>query len=136
MLQLKTGTGKVRIVEWGYRFTSAPTSPVQMELVETGLINATMASAGNVAAYNDVTGIASLTAAPSTTSTGFGVPTGEGTITASRLLAETLDTATFFSQQFPLGREPEINGGSILRIRATPTTAAATTVICYLVWEE
>jgi hypothetical protein len=107
-----------------------------MELIETGAINATMVTAGNVAAYNDVTGIASLTATPGTASTGFGVASAEGTITASRLLAQTLDTATFFSQQFPLGREPEINGGSILRIRATPTTAAATTVICYLIWEE
>jgi len=134
MLQVKTGAGKIRIVEWGYIFVATPTAPVTMELIETAAIAATVTT-GNVLNYNDVTGIASQTAAPGVASTGF-TATAEGTVVATRLLAETYDTATYFKQQFPLGREPEVNGASILRIRATPSTAAAVTLVCYVIWEE
>ena len=115
MLQVKAGTSKIRVIEWGYRFLAAPTAPVHMELLETGTVFATVTTG--------------------TAATGF-TATAEGTITATRLFADTLDVGTYFSQQFPLGREPEINAASCLRIRATPTTAAATTVICYVCWEE
>jgi hypothetical protein len=133
MLQVKAGTSKIRVIEWGYRFLAAPTAPVHMELLETGTVFATVTT-GNILAYNDSTGPASL-CTTGTAATGF-TATAEGTITATRLFADTLDVGTYFSQQFPLGREPEINAASCLRIRATPTTAAATTVICYVCWEE
>lgn len=133
ILQLKPGTPKLRIVEWGYRFTTTPASPVYVELIETGTVFATV-SAGSISNYNDVTGPASQ-AATGTGATGFNA-SAEGSLSGTRLLAQTLDLATYFSQQFPLGREPEINGGACLRIRATPSTAAATTVLCYIIWEE
>lgn len=135
MLQVKTGTGKIRIVEWGYIFTTTPTVPVTMELVETGTVFATVTQGSTPSTYNDATGIATQTAAVGTTSTGF-TATAEGTVTATRLLAQTFDTASYFKQQFPLGREPEVNAASSLRIRATPNTATATTVLCYIIWEE
>jgi hypothetical protein len=133
ILQLKPGTPKIRIVEWGYIFTTTPSSPVQVELIETGTVFATVTT-GSISTFNDVTGPASQ-ASTGTAATGFNA-TLEGTITATRLLDQTLDTATYFKKQFPLGREPEINGANCLRIRATPTTAAATTVLCYICWEE
>jgi hypothetical protein len=135
MLQVKTGSGKIRVVEWGYIFTTTPTAPVQMELVETGTVFATVTTGSTPSNYNDVTGIATLTASPGTASTGF-TASAEGSITATRLLAQTWDTATYFKQQFPLGREPEVNAASSLRIRATPSTSTATTVLCYVIWEE
>lgn len=135
MLQLKPGTPKVRIIEWGYTFTAAPTAAVQMELIETGSVSAVAVTAGLAVAYNDVTGAASQ-AVLSTTGTGYTSSSTEGTITALRLLAYQTELGTQFKQQFPLGREPEINGGNILRIRATPTTAAATSLVCYVIWEE
>jgi hypothetical protein len=135
ILQLKTGIGKIRVVEWGYIFTAVPTGPVQMELVETGAGFATVTTIGTgILAYNDTTGPASLAVA-GTAATGFNASV-EGTITASRLLAQNYDQATYFKQQFPLGREPEVNASSCLRIRATPTVSAATTVLCYVIWEE
>lgn len=133
ILQLKPGTPKIRIIEWGYEFTATPTSPVQMELIETGAVFATV-SAGSIGTYSDVTGPASQ-ASTGTAATGFNA-SAEGTITATRLLGQTSDSATYFVQQFPLGREPEINGGNCLRIRATPGASAATTVRCHIVWEE
>lgn len=136
MLQLKPGSNKIRIIEWGYIFTTTPGAPVQMELVETGTVFATVTSAGSTAIvnYNDTTGPSSA-ASVGTTASGY-TASGEGTITATRLLGQNLDLATYFKQQFPLGREPEVQNGFSLRIRATPTTAAATTVLCYVIWEE
>lgn len=133
ILQVKPGAGKIRIVEWGYGFDSTPAAPVRVELIETGTVFATVTQ-GNVLNYNDVTGPASQ-AALGTAATGFNA-TAEGTITATRLLAATLDLATVFKQQFPMGREPEVNGAACLRIRATPTSAAAVTVVPYVIWEE
>jgi hypothetical protein len=133
ILQLKPGASKIRIIEWGYEFTTTPAAPVIMELVETGTVFATV-TAGSISAYNDVTGPASL-ATTGTAATGFNA-SAEGTITATRLLAQTDDTANYFVQQFPLGREPEINAANCLRIRATPSSAAAVTVKCHIVWEE
>lgn len=133
LLQIKPATPKIRILEWGYHFTTAPAAPVSMELIETGTVFATVTQ-GNVANYNDVTGPASQVAL-GTAATGYNA-TAEGTITASRLLAATLDLATVFKQQFPLGREPEVNGGAALRVRIAPTTAAAVSAVAYVVWEE
>lgn len=124
---------KIRIVEWGYAFLTSPAAPVHMELIDTGTVFATV-TAGNIAAYNDATGPASA-ATSGTAATGFNA-TAEGTITATRLLEHTLDLATVFKQQFPLGREPEVNGGNCLRVRATPTAAGAITIVTYVVWEE
>lgn len=137
MLQIASPTSsKIRIIEWGYIFTTTPTAPVQMELITTGTVFATSLTAGSIANYNDATGPASL-CTTGASATGYNTGIGaEGTITATRLLAQTFDNATWFKQQFPLGREPEVAAGYSLRVRATPTTSSATTVLCYVAWEE
>lgn len=136
MLQIKPGSGKIRIVEWGYILTATPGGPIQFELVETGTVFAPVTSASTTAVvnYNDVTGPASQVVV-GTSATGY-TASGEGTVTATRLLGQTFDSAAYFKQQFPLGREPEIGNGSCLRIRATPTVSVASTVLCYAIWEE
>lgn len=133
ILQIKPGSAKIRIVEWGYIFTTTPAAPVQMELVETGTVFATVSS-GSVSNYNDVTGASSL-ASVGTSATGYNA-SAEGSITATRLLAQTFDQGSYFKQQFPLGREPEIASGASLRIRATPTSSASVTVLVFVCWEE
>lgn len=125
---------KIRVVEWGYIFTTVPTTPLQMELIETGTVFATVTTEGAVTNYNDVTGPASQVTV-GVGATGFNA-TAEGTITATRLLAQTMDNAVYFKQQFPLGREPEVGAGAALRVRGTPSSAFAITVLCYVVWEE
>lgn len=135
ILQIKAGTGKFRIIEWGYGFDTPPSSPVRVELVETGTVFATVTTIGSgILKYNDVTGPAS-SAVAGTAATGFNA-SAEGTITASRLLAYTYDNSLYFKQQFPLGREPEVNANSALRIRATPTVSTASNMWCYIIWEE
>jgi hypothetical protein len=124
---------KIRIVEWGYHFVSAPTAPVIMELIETGTVFGTV-TPGSIGNYNDATGDASQ-ATIGTAATGFQA-TAEGAVVATRLLAESMDLGTLFKQQFPLGREPEVVGGRCLRIRATPMASAVTSLNCYIIWEE
>lgn len=135
ILQVKPGASKIRIVEWGYGFDVAPAASVRVELLETGTVFATVTTIGSgVRLYNDATGPASLVAA-GTAATGFNA-SAEGTITATRLFGYNYDNAMFFKQQFPLGREPEVNAASALRIRATPTSAAAVNIYTYIIWEE
>lgn len=135
ILQVKPGAGKIRIVEWGYGFDTNPAAPVRLELVETGTVFATVTTIGSgIRRYNDASGPDSAAVA-GTTATGFNA-TSEGTITSSRLLAYNYDNALFFKQQFPLGREPEVNAASALRVRATPTSNVAVNVWAYVIFEE
>jgi|SRR5438067_2874160 len=134
MLQIKPGTPKIRIIEWGYSFESVPTSMVRVELVETGTVFATVTAlaAGDVAKYNDATGSASGISL-GTAASGF-TSSAEGTVTSTRLLGYEEEFGSQFKQQFPLGREPEVQSGNALRIRAT--TGTAINMTCYLIWEE
>lgn len=132
LLQVKPGS-KIQVIEWGYSFTSTPTAPLQLELIETGTVFATV-TAGSISSYNSPT-LTTSAATTGTSATGY-TATVEGSITATRLLAQNFDTATYFKQQFPLDREPEILSGYSLRIRATPTASASTTVLCYVIWAE
>jgi hypothetical protein len=135
ILQLKPGAGKIRVVEWGYGFDAAPGAPMRVELVETGTIFATVTTIGSgITRYNDVSGAASQATA-GVNATGFNA-TVEGSVVASRLLGFNYENGIYFKQQFPLGREPEVNAVSALRIRATPTTSVAQNIWCYIVWEE
>lgn len=136
MLQIKPGTPKIRLVEWGYSFDAAPAAPAKVELVETGTVFATVTTlnAADILKYNDVTGPASQVVV-GVSATGF-TASVEGTIVAMRTLGFQNDAAQYFKQQFPLGREPEANGGSSLRIRVTMGSAAALNMICYAIWEE
>lgn len=136
MLQIKPGTPKIRIIEWGYSFDAIPAAPVKVELVETGTVFATVTTlnAADIIKYNDVTGSGSQVST-GTSATGF-TASAEGTITAMRTLAYQHDAGQYFKQQFPLGREPEVNGASSLRIRVTMGSAAALNMTCYIIWEE
>ena len=135
ILQVKTGANKTRVVEWGYGFDSTPPAPCRVELIETGTVFATVTTLGSgVRNYNDVTGPASQVVVGAS-ATGFNA-SAEGSVTASRLLGFNYENGIYFKQQFPLGREPELNAGSSLRVRATPGSNASLNIWCYIVWEE
>jgi hypothetical protein len=134
VLQLKaSSTQGLRIIEWGYAVSAPPSAPIQWELVDTAAVAATVTTIGSgIRAYNNASQTAS-NAVIGTAASGFNA-SAEGSITASRLLAYQYDTALWFKQQFPLGREPDILPNDILRIRCTPQ--ASTVVQVFLVWEE
>jgi len=138
LLQIKLGAGVLgKVVEWGISFDgSAAATPVQCELVETGLVFATVTA--SVAA--DITRL-DPNAQDATTSalvvgasaTGY-TATVEGTITATRELdVQMLPPTNPYVKQFPLGREPMVNVNSALRIRVTSGTAVNAT--CYVTLE-
>jgi hypothetical protein len=140
MLQIATSTAnQIRVIEWGYAISVLPAAPVAIELVETGTILATGLTAHVAAGIHAVN---VPTGAPSTVQLGAGLtgyaaaaPT-EGTITATRLLDFQWENGLYLKKQLPLGREPEVGVSRSLRIRATPTSAAAINMACYIVWEE
>lgn len=134
MLQIKPGTPKIRIIEWGYSFETVPTAMVRVELIETGTIAATVTAAvsAGVMNYNDATGPGSGVSL-GTAATGY-TATAEGSIVAGRLLGYQEEWGSAFKQQFPLGREPEVNGANFLRVRMTTATALLATTYC--IWEE
>jgi len=124
-------TKKIRVLEWGFHFLSVPSSPVQVELIQTDV--AATVTAGTVSRYNDVTGDTSDVTV-STSGTGFNA-SAEGTITATRLLSQKIYQADF-AQQFPLGREPEVAANTYLRVRAKQSTGSSLSIVSYVIWER
>lgn len=140
MLQIATASNvQIRVVEWGYTLLSAPPAPLSVELVDTGAVFASGLTAhviGNIAQVNVPTGGAS-TVQLGAALTGYSAgAVTEGSITASRLLDFQYEGGLYFKKQFPLGREPEIPAGRSLRVRVTPTSAAAVNMSAYVIWEE
>lgn len=134
ILQVGGSTKQWRVTEWGYMLTTAPTGIVTMELIETGGITATV-TAGSISNYNNGPSPVSSNGT-GTASTGYNA-SAEGSITATRLFAMTTDyVGPYFKQQFPLGREPEIIGSNVLRVRMTSTIASLPLCIPYVIWEE
>lgn len=142
MLQVATSsTTAIRIIEWGYTFDTAPTNNVRVELIDTGAVACSGMTAHVAAGIHKVN---IPTAAASTVQLGTaltayfasGNTLTEGTITASRLLDYHYENGLYYMKYSPLGREWEVPAGNILRIRATPSTAAAVNMSCWVTWEE
>lgn len=134
MLQVKAGSGKIRVIEWGYSFSTAPTTGITIDMVtsSTGLTMTTATQSTDVLAYNDITGPASQIATGATTNSGYGAVAESGSATV-RTLAKQYELGYQFKQQFPLGREPEVNSGQFLRIRMAGQSITGS---CYAIWEE
>jgi hypothetical protein len=138
MLQVKAAAATpLTIVEWGISFdASAAATPGVCELVETGTVAGTVTAyvAADIYPYNDPNAPASSIQIGSTTNSGY-TATAEGTITATRELDPQLIDPLFpYFKQWPLGREPEVKAGNVVRIRVT--FGAAVNALAYLVWSE
>lgn len=135
LLQLKANASQpLSVVEWGYTFDATPVAPVRMELVVTGTVAATVTTLGAGARPFNNPAVTSVIQV-GTAASGFNA-TAEGTITASRLGDYHYENGLYLKKQYPLGREFELAPGEVLRIRATPTSAAAINVMPYIIWEE
>ncbi len=134
LLQLKP-FNQAKIVAWGISFDgSAAATPIAVELLETGAINATVTASvdadvvklgGTDQAVASVAGLTLGVAATGYTSS------AEGTITATRMFdAQLVAPTNQYIYQFPLGQEPVLVIGNYTRIRVT----AGTTVnaICWI----
>lgn len=133
LLQVKPTTN-ISVIEWGFMTDSVPTALVKVELLTTGTVFATVTAynAGDVVKYDDA-GSAASAIALGTSASGF-TSTGEGTVTASRLLDQGPGWSQFYCKQFPLDREPGVQANDALRIRTTSSTAIG--IKCWVVFEE
>jgi hypothetical protein len=136
VLQIKAGTPKLRVIEWGYAFATVPTAVVAAELISssTGITMNTALGTSDIMPYNDVTGPGTQVITGSTSGSAFATGATTEVAATVRVLASQQEWGSQFKQQFPLGREPEINGGTFLRIRFK--CAAALSVSAYIIWEE
>ena len=135
MMQLAPATGyPMRIIEWGCSFDgSAAATPGQIELFATTVAATALSTAyvaGDIQPYGDPN-------APANTAGTSGVPlnlgTGlsgfataaitEGTVANARMFdCQMISPTNQYVKQFPLGREPELNGKAtveFLRVRMT-----------------
>ena len=123
----------LKIVEWNVSFDgSVMGTPFACDLVETGTVVATVTSyaVGDVMPYDDpnapantagsaggTTGIPLRLSTSGASTSGF-LSSSEGSITATRVFDNPLvDPVAGYCKQFPLGREPAIKPGNVLRVR-------------------
>lgn len=141
MLQLECGANTpLTIVEWGISFdASAAATPVEVELFET-TVAATMSTASVAADVTKVNGDAlastSTVTFGGTTHTGFATAAvTEGTVANYRLFdLQQVAPTNQYVKQFPLGREPTVQTGKLVRVRVTAT--ATVNAYIYIQWEE
>lgn len=144
MLQIKLGgstnqTGK--IVEWGISFNgSAAATPIEVELLSTKTVNATITEfvAADIINLGDpnasaVTDDFPLAFTAAGDESGY-TATAEGTITATRLFdTQFIAPTNQYIKQFPLGREPNFRNDEYVRIRVK--AGSAVDAICYITFE-
>lgn len=134
LLQLK-GFNLFKVIAWGISFNgSAAATPIKCELLETGTVNATVTAHADTGCIkmggNDqaVASVAGLTLA--TSGTGY-TSSAEGSITVSKTYdAQYVAPTNQYIYQFPLGQEPYVIIGNILRVRVH--AGAAVDAICWI----
>lgn len=139
IMQIK-GTMLYRIKEWGYTLSQIPGAACDIELIDTGAVGATLPNAfavGDIVKFNDVNSADTPPFTLGTSASGYGATTGanEGTITATRLLDYQRESGIYIKKQIPLGLEPEVPASNYLRMRITPSTSVAVSIVGYVLIE-
>jgi hypothetical protein len=138
MLQVLPSAGNPIVVkEWGISFDgSSANTPINVELVDTFLIAATVTAAtvNEVQPYLRSADVGASSVTLGTTATGW-TGSAEGTTVATRhgdlqLIAPTNQ----YVKQMPLGMEFFVPGGHVLRIRVTAPVAA--NCLCYIIFQD
>lgn len=139
------GGPSIRVLGWGYSFASPPANAPIMELVDSGSVFASGLTAHVAAGVQKMSG---PMAEPSTVqlgtaltgycTTAAGTATTEGSYAANatRLLDGHAENGLYFYWRYEMDRENEIQPGNCLRLRATPTTATAIPLLCWIDWLE
>jgi hypothetical protein len=123
----------IRVVEWGISLdTPASASIVSAELFAcTGA--ASTGTSITPSTYNDLGAVASQCAGGAAL-TCFG-PTAEGTVAATRPFdLQLLTPPCTYVKQWPLGREPQTNVSTFVRVRVTASVTCNS--YSYVIWEE
>ena len=141
MLQIVPAVN-IRIVEWGVSMDgSAAATPVELELIDTGSVAATVTAYATTDVYpytnpSDPANTSGSTGSPLNLGTALSgyTATVEGTVTATRLGDYQLIAPTNqYIKQWPLTREFGLAAGKVGRIRVT--AGAAINMLCYVMFE-
>jgi hypothetical protein len=136
MLQIRApAAGPMTVWKYGVSFDGSGTTPIKVELVDTGTVAATV-TAYVASGLIDMTGrgLTSQVQIGSTTNSGY-TATAEGTITATRS-ADTQQVlpGNYFQNEWSSGREFIVPAGNYVRIRVTATAAVGCQ--CFIAWDE
>jgi hypothetical protein len=127
LLQVVSAAGfPMKVVEWGVSFNGAALAAgFPCALMDTGTVAATVTAFAAADAYpffdpnapaNTTAGSTSYPFNMTTALSGF-TSSAEGSITATRLLDNALvEPIGLYCKQFPLGREPGMVPGNVLRV--------------------
>jgi hypothetical protein len=138
LLQLQASSSRpITIVEWGVSFDgSAAATPVQVELVDTYSVAATVTAhvAAGIQPFDGVADSPASTVTLGTAASGY-TASAEGTTTQSRTFDyQQVAPSASYVKQFPLGSQPLLPVSHNLRIRVT--AAAAINAVVYALWIE
>jgi hypothetical protein len=135
MLQIKAPTGgPMTVFKYGVSFDGSGTTPIKVELLDTGTIAATV-TAHVAAGIIDMTGRTLTSAVQLGTSASGYTATAEGTITTTRSAdTQQILPGNYFQNEWSSGREFIVPAGNIVRIRVTAT--AAVNCQCFMAWDE
>lgn len=132
-----------KVVEWGVSFNGAAlVAAFPCALMDTGTIGATVTAFAAADAYPYADPNAPANSTAGSTSYPFEMTTGlsgftssaEGSITATRVLDNALvEPIGLYFKQFPLGREPGMVAGNVLRVMVLGD--GATKCSCWVVVE-
>lgn len=134
VLQVATpSTTPIEVVAWGLSFDAfVAAAPGICELVDVN-VAATGLTSLTPTQFGDPNDPASLCVG-GTTATGYNA-TGEGTITASRILdGQDIPPTAAYRWDFPLGDRPKVAVSRFLRVRTT--FAATVNCIPFIIWQE
>jgi len=134
LLQVATpSTQRIKVVNWGIDLdTPASAGTVKAELVQTD-VAATGGTSLTPEPYDDPNAPASLCVG-GTSATCF-QPSGEGTITATRIGGLKLLTPPFnYERDWPLGREFQVPVSKFLRVRVIASVTC--NAYAWIMWEE
>lgn len=149
MMQLAPAAGyPMRVVEWGCSFDgSAAATPGQVELFATTVAATALSTAyvvGDIQPYGDPNSpanTAGTSGVPLNLGTGLsGFSTAavtEGTVANCRMFdVQMISGTNQFIHQFPLGREPELNGKATVEfLRVRMTFGASVNAYAYVIVE-
>lgn len=130
----------IEILGWGYSFATPPANAPIMELIDSGTVFAsglTAHVAAGLQKMNDPLADPSTvqvgTALTGYVAAGGSAPTeGSFSANATRCLDAHAENGLYFYWRFELGDRPEVPAGNCMRLRATPVTATALPVLCWV----
>lgn len=132
MMQVKFAANAT-VFGWGYVLDATPTLALKSELIDTGTVGATVTALSAADILRADPGMDAPDLTYTTTGTGY-TSTGEGSISATRLLDVGPAMASSMYQRLELDREVGVKSGNVVRLRVT--AGATVNMWCWIDIEQ